>query len=307
VAWDQSIGTAGGTADLAAPGFSGPAGTFSTERDLAFALIGAVNDRPVLDPGGVTRLPPVAPGETEPSGTAVSALLGLAATDADPGSALGVALTAAASSKRGGGAWQYRLGSVPWQPVGAVSARAALLLGPADSVRFVPAAGFAGTASLTYKAWDQSAPPAAAAGTRVPIAPSSTASETATLPVNAVNDRPALDVSGSPVLAWSLPATPPAEVEWHTVASLLGTSVTDPDPGALSGIAITGVTGLGTWEVMIDGGPPVALGAVSPAAARLLRATDQIRFVPAAGFRGAVQLKYRAWDQTGNSPTGPPT
>jgi hypothetical protein len=77
--------------------------------------------------------------------------------------------------------------------------------------------------------------------------------------------------------------------------------VTDPDPGALRGIAVTGLTGAvsGTWEFSTDGGTTWRrLGAPSPLAARLLRAEDRVRFRPDAGFTGTAAIRYRAWDQT---------
>src|SRR5262249_9577063 len=94
------------------------------------------------------------------------------------------------------GTWQYNLGS-GWNNIGAVSSSSALLLRSVDSVRFVPNANFNGTASISYFAWDQSGATAGGQGTKVdPGSPRggasafSTASDTATVNVTAVNDTP---------------------------------------------------------------------------------------------------------------------
>ena len=86
----------------------------------------------------------------------------------------------------------------------------------------------------------------------------------------------------------------------QTVASFLGT-VTDPDAGALKGIAITslGTATNGSWQYSIDGGTTwTAFPAVSASSSLLLRSTDVIRFVPNAINGGGGTLTYRAWDQT---------
>jgi uncharacterized protein YkwD len=85
------------------------------------------------------------------------------------------------------------------------------------------------------------------------------------------------------------------------VSALIGNSITDQDAGALRGIAVTGLNGTasGTWQFSLDGGRTwINFGATSSSAARLLRPTDVIRFVPRAGFTGWVSLQFRAWDQT---------
>ncbi|WP_261344243.1 Calx-beta domain-containing protein [Stieleria varia] len=56
-----------------------------------------------------------------------------------------------------GGQWQYRLqGESSWNAMGARSDEAALLLGPNDEIRFVPAPGYSGTPSFAFRGWDQS-------------------------------------------------------------------------------------------------------------------------------------------------------
>jgi hypothetical protein len=84
------------------------------------------------------------------------------------------------------------------------------------------------------------------------------------------------------------------------VSSILGASVTDPDSGALEGIAIRGLdSGNGRWEYSTDGGASwSAVGSVSDGNALLLRAGDLIRFVPDGENADAASFSYRAWDQT---------
>lgn len=80
--------------------------------------------------------------------------------------------------------------------------------------------------------------------------------------------------------------------------------ITDPNPGALRGIAITGVdASVGLWQYSINGGATwTAIGAPSDGAALLLGDGDltRIRLVPTAGFDGLVAnaVRFRAWDQT---------
>jgi hypothetical protein len=84
-----------------------------------------------------------------------------------------------------------------------------------------------------------------------------------------------------------------------TVASILGASVTDPDVGARKGIAVTALSGAGVWQYSLNNGASwIDFGAVSTTAARLLRATDKVRFIPTANSNGIASLTFVAWDQT---------
>ncbi|MGL4552644.1 MAG: cadherin-like domain-containing protein, partial [Gemmataceae bacterium] len=304
LAWDRTAGVAGGVFDLTLPGSVGGAGAFSALDDLAYVLVNAANDRPVLDAGGEPGFTRVVPGDADPAGNRVGQLLGPSVTDADAGAVRGLAVTAAGSGVRTG-KWQYQLlGVGAWSDIGAIPAGRALLLRPEDGIRFLPAAGFSGTVRLSYRAWDQTS---GTFGNTVPVAATGTslslAAETASLVVTAlpapVNQAPVLDDAGAPVLAGVSEdnrASP-----GQTVDTFLGQSVSDADAGALRGIAVTGVSepANGTWMYSLNGGRNwVALGGVSDRSALLLRGGDKIRFVPAAGFIGDVALTYRAWDRT---------
>ncbi len=93
------------------------------------------------------------------------------------------------------------------------------------------------------------------------------------------------------------PATNPGTL----VSGLIpGLAVTDPDVGALKGIAVTGVDNSnGTWQYALDGVTWTAFGTPSATNARLLKAdaTTRVRFVPNAGYEGAPSMDFRAWDQ----------
>lgn len=117
--------------------------------------------------------------------------------------------------------------------------------------------------------------------------------------IAAVNDAPILDASGNPTLPDV--AAGDQNPSGITVATLLGTSVTDPDGVALQGIAVTSITGTtdGAWQYSLDGGTNwVTITGVTSAKGLLLRGTDMIRFKPSATFHGPQAISYRAWDQT---------
>jgi ELWxxDGT repeat protein len=115
-----------------------------------------INNSPVLDTAPVPMLPAIPIlGATLPEGGLVSDLTENV-TDADPGALKGIAVAAVDNSH---GTWQYNLtGAVGgWIDVPAVSPTNALLLTDDGNtrVRFVPARGFQGFASISFKAWDQ--------------------------------------------------------------------------------------------------------------------------------------------------------
>jgi Ca2+-binding RTX toxin-like protein len=84
----------------------------------------------------------------------------------------------------------------------------------------------------------------------------------------------------------------------------IGTNITDPDTGAVAGIAITAAdTTNGNWFYSTNGGTNWnALGLVSNTNARLLAANANTRlyFQPSPNYNGTVTngITFRAWDQT---------
>ena len=72
----------------------------------------------------------------------------------------------------------------------------------------------------------------------------------------------------------------------------------DPDAGALRGMAVTGMTGNGTWQYSTDAVTWTSFGSVSATNALLLDATTQVRYV-GDGIDGEVaNFTFRGWDTT---------
>ncbi|MEZ6035661.1 MAG: LamG-like jellyroll fold domain-containing protein [Planctomycetaceae bacterium] len=118
--------------------------------------------------------------------------------------------------------------------------------------------------------------------------------ESVAISVQPVNDAPVLTPYGP-----TLPLVEDGGPYTATIASLLGSSVSDPDAGAVEGIAIYALTlAGGTLEYSIDGSNWNAVSGVSASNALLLRATDQMRFTPSTTNGGQTQINYHAWDQT---------
>lgn len=118
-----------------------------------------------------------------------------------------------------------------------------------------------------------------------------------TVDVTTNNNPPVLDVNPSPALdSINEDATnPPGTL----VSTLLTGVVTDPDPSAAKGIAVTSTSAWGTWQFSLDSGSTWSdVGTVTDNSARLLPATANIRFLPAANTSGNASISYRAWDQT---------
>jgi hypothetical protein len=98
-------------------------------------------------------LPPLPVDGIDPAGTMVSALLADRATDFE-GATLGMAV----AGLTGAGIWQFSADSgATWNAIGNVSPSNVLLLSSDSLVRFVPMAGWEGTATLDFYAWDRTA------------------------------------------------------------------------------------------------------------------------------------------------------
>ncbi|MBL4767736.1 MAG: right-handed parallel beta-helix repeat-containing protein, partial [Rhodobacteraceae bacterium] len=85
-----------------------------------------------------------------------------------------------------------------------------------------------------------------------------------------------------------------------TVASLLSDqSFGDTDTGDAQGMAITGVTGNGTWQFSTNGTSGwTDFGAVSGASSLLLGSGTRVRYVPDAVDGETATFTFRGWDQT---------
>ncbi|MEG5067440.1 esterase-like activity of phytase family protein, partial [Microcoleus sp. B3-A4] len=179
---------------------------FNSFLPTAFAAF-AVNNAPILNNSGSPVLTAI--NEDVPSasntGTLVSTLIAGAVTDPDTADTQGIAVTGADNTN---GSWEYLTDSgSTWTafvtPSTAASTAAARLLAGNARIRFVPKTDYNGSANITYQSWDgtttnSSGTPLTNGGTADistassigGLAAFSTASETATITVNSVNDAP---------------------------------------------------------------------------------------------------------------------
>ncbi len=299
VAWDRTTdgASANGAPSYADPGVGGGIAAYSSEAASAsLNVMAAPNTAPALTP--------IAPGlsgisedQIDNAGQTVASFVGASIIDADSGAVLGIAITATAN---GNGAWQYSLdGGTNWNAVGAVSNSSALLLRGSDRVRFVPDGLNATTASLGYRAWDQtsgSAGSLADAGSNGGTTAFSTAADSASLTVAAVNDAPVLSNGATVTLTAGSANTPTAPA---SVASLLSAAGwADVDAGAERGIAVTDTVGNGTWQYATDGATWTDFGTVSGRQALLLTDTTQLRYIAAGSTGATASISFLAWDQS---------
>ncbi len=156
------------------------------------------NYAPVLDNAGLMTLTNIAEDDLASAGTSIAAIIDSAGgdriTDAN-GDPEGIALIGVDTSH---GTWQYSTdGGAHWYTVGSVTAGHALLLRDSDLLRFQPATDYNGTLveALRFRAWDQTAGTVgtyADASTAGGESAFSSATETAALTINSVNDAPTL-------------------------------------------------------------------------------------------------------------------
>ena len=239
-------------------------GTDYNGHDTATATVtvnvARVNDAPILAPAspilGTITEDDSASGLT----TTVAALTGSTISDVDNGAVQGIAVTGLVS---GNGLWQYNTGS-GWNAIGTVADTGALLLRPADSIRFIPDGKNATTATVTYRAWDQATGSAGGkvnttAGDGTRAAPTDTsafsiAHDTATVNVTAVNDAP----TGLGNLTLTSIGEDTVSPAGAAINALTGLDFQDVDTGAtLAGVAIIGNAANpsteGVWQYATDG------------------------------------------------------
>jgi len=172
---------------------------------ISTVAINAVNDAPLLDNSGAMALVGINEDDVTSNGNSVGRIIESAEgegqdriTDVDAGALEGFAVIEVSS---GNGEWQYSLNAgASWQAFGAVSNTSAVLLDEVARIRFVPAAGFHGASSFSFRAWDQTGGENGDSGVDVSLNGGSTAfssaSEMATIDVLAVNDLPLVDLNG---------------------------------------------------------------------------------------------------------------
>jgi len=292
-------------------------GPFGMNTPATFAIdvirynLPEANAAPVLDNSLDPALITINEDVTNPAGTLVSSLIAGAVTDSNAAALQGIAVVNVQGTANG--RWEFsRNEGDTWQLMNQPTESSALLL-TSDvhtRVRFVPKANFNGQAQLTFRAWDQTqGTPGgrlSTSGRTGGSGPFSSDSETAAITVNAVNDAPALATNPKPTLGVVPSDTPEADVPGVEVSTLLE-GATDVDAGSTVGIAVVDLTEKprGTWQFSIDGGTSwTAFGTPSESSALRLGPTDQVRFVPNAGYHGTPQLKFRAWDTTDGAAAG---
>jgi hypothetical protein len=292
----NTVSDNGGNTDGGQPTAS--VGVFST------VTVVGINDAPILA-GGPYSLPSINE-DTTSSGTQISTLLtNYTMVDPDVSALRGVAIIA----KTGNGTWQYSTDNANWTDFGAVSSTSSLLLASTTYVRYVPDNANGETASLSFRAWDQTTGTASVNGIRGVADTTSNGGTTAFSIATAVTNQPVTSVNDAPVMTGVLPTLTglndtSTNNAGNLVSSLIG-GITDVDTGAVKGIAITGLTGTyGKWQFSLDNGTSwTDVGAVSNATALVLSGTNKVRYVPDGVHGETATLIYKAWDQT-NSTAG---
>jgi len=298
--WDGSAGTNGTRTNLGTYS-SGANSPFTTGGYLATASVTEPNVAPVLTPMAPT-FTGIGEDDSSNSGNTVASIVGSSITDSNSSPVEGIALTGLSS---GNGTWQYSVnGGSSWGAVGSVSASSALLLRATDKLRFVPDGINADSAGVTYRAWDQTGATAGQQGTKADASTTggttafSSASDTASIAVSAVNDAPTLTTASFDMTGTDANTTSAAV----SVADLIASAGQgDVDSGALSGIAVTGLVGNGSWQFSTDGSTWTALGSVSASSAALLTSTTQLRYTPDGTHGETASISFSAWDRTTGS------
>jgi uncharacterized repeat protein (TIGR01451 family) len=304
-AWDQTSGANGqGGADASV---NGGLTAFSTGIETAQVDVVPANAAPVLDNTGAMTLSAILENTFGSAGDTVSNIIASAGgdriTDADPGAVEGIGVLRV---EQAFGTWQYQTSGTNWVGFGSVSNQAAVLLNPDARIRFVPIPNFDGTASIVFRAWDQTSGANGDAGVDMSNNGDPTAFsvgiETAAITVIPDNVAPVLDNTGSmalPVIFKDDTNSAGATVA-GIIASAGGDRITDADTNAVEGVAVTAVDDAnGEWQYSLNnGGTWSAFGAVADAAAVQLDNSARVRFVPDLGFTGVVAMTLRAWDQT---------
>ncbi|SDD22156.1 DUF4347 domain-containing protein [Kordiimonas lacus] len=177
--------------------------------------ITAVNDAPVLDSGQSPTLTAIdedagdddgsgadgdddATNDANNGGTTVATMVvDSSITDADGSAVESIAVTTVDNTN---GVWQYSTDSgTSWNNFSGTTGTSvdietsARLLDSADMIRFVPDADYNGSATITFRAWDETSGTAggtANASSNGGSTAFSSASDTASITVNAVNDAP---------------------------------------------------------------------------------------------------------------------
>ncbi len=233
-------------------------------------------------------------------------------TDEDPGAVVGgIAVTAAV----GNGAWKYSLDGTTFSAFPSVDPTSALLLPKNAQIEYDPTGDTdAETATILYNAWDTtSGTPGETADLTTTGGSSafSVSSDAALVTVNNVTDSVVLTAAypslGS-TIANTGSGTPAATtILLNSFINTTAPSTTITNNAApVSDIALTGVTGLGTWAYELASQTsytPISADALSASNAILLPFTALLQYTPSAASETAT-ITYGGWDGVG-TPGGP--
>jgi VCBS repeat-containing protein len=295
VAWGDYNGD--GKADLVLTG-EGASGAMS--KLYKFVTVTA----PVLDPTATPVMGALDEDAAAPVGAVgslVSALVDLKSvpggldnvTDLDDGALTGIAITATDTTN---GTWSYSLDGTTWTAVGAVSATNALLLAANARLYFKPNLNYNGTIAnaITFRAWDRiTGTNGGSADTTVNgnATAFSTATDTAGITINSVNDAPINTAIAT------------ANINEDIVLTLTGISVNDVD-GDLAATQLT-VTN-GKLKVTLSGAATITNGSndstsltLSGSQADINATLASLTYQGALNFNGSDILTISSADSAG--------
>ena len=289
-------------------GFSGAGGVLTDDDTIKLQF----NNAPTLINSGDLTLTAINEDDVTNTGNLVSEIIasdgGNPITDSNASPAEGIAVTAVDNSY---GSWEYSTdGGSIWTAFGSVSDSAAVVLGDGvnDRIRFVPAANYNGsvTPGITFRAWDTTDGNASGTtGVNVTVnggyTAYSSATETADIVVNSVNDAPLL---GNGTLDAVDEDTP--DPAGDTVANIFTGQFSDVDTApSLAGVAIIGNTAdpvaEGSWQYSTNAGSDwFDVGTVDDdATALVLSDVTLVRFVPVDDYNGTpTALSVRGLDNS---------
>jgi hypothetical protein len=180
----------------------------------------------------------------------------------------------------GRGHWQWSSDLETWNEIDDLVAARALLLGPAETLRFTPKLGWSGVIQLSYRVWNGKG----TIGDRVDLAPRHAVGEFTSFSRQAET----VSVTLAPMIVDGADGLEP----WQSPLSI----------GETFGgsVALLRASGEGVWQIATDGGRTwIEVGNVYHGRALLLLASYRIRFVPRSNGAGRVVLGVRLWDETG--------
>ncbi|HEY5311015.1 MAG TPA: hypothetical protein VIK18_00805, partial [Pirellulales bacterium] len=211
--------------------------------------VSSIGTAPVLTPIAPTFSPVI---ENQPSSAVESVATIIGDSITDDNLEFGIAVTGSSSP---GGSWQYSLDGVNWSSFPAVSSTQSLLLAAADQVRFIPDGVDTGTATFTYRAWNQSS---GTAGALVSTTTSggntafSTATDTASIVIQ-ILAKVTTDAFASGVLTVDVDGS--QNVTVTTSGGDVLVNGANPTTGAVSASAVTAIdvtATSGTYDKVID-------------------------------------------------------